>query len=258
MLRWFSHATKDSGPSYALLKAVPSRRLPQELADREASPDFNQWADRIESDLADQTPDEDAPSLVTFLKIGDGLLHLRLPQLEGGCLLAFSTPLRAADYASVGAPGQRFAYFCSSAKQVVSVVTEFRERAGISHVALDRCPRCDVFTTIKASNFDSAARVIHWWKISKATEIARCGLYWDYARSAARNGQLLRARDVALELVGHVTAEDPRSHLLLGKLAIQLHDKQLLRDAKEFLAVLRQGWAIEELQNAKKTRVFEF
>ena len=60
MLRWFSHATKDSGPSYALLKAVPSRRLPQELADREASPDFNQWADRIESDLDDQTPDEDA------------------------------------------------------------------------------------------------------------------------------------------------------------------------------------------------------
>ena len=258
MFRWFSRSTTDSGPSYSLLKVKPSRGLPQDLADREKSPDYQQWRGRIESDLFAQTLDEDAPNFVTFLKTGHGLLQLRLPQLEGGCLLAFSTPLRAADYANVQAPDQTFEYFCSSAKQVVSVVREFREHAGISHVALDRCPRCNVFTTIKASNFDNANAVIQLWKVSKATEIARCGLYLDYARAAARNGQLLRARDVALELVGHVTAEDARSHLLLGKLAVQLHDKQLLREAKGFLTVIKQDWAIEELKNAEKARVLEF
>ena len=60
---------------------------------------------------------------------------------------------------------------------------------------------------------------------------------------AARRGQFLCARDVALELVGHVTVEDTRTHLLLGKLAIKLHDKQLLHEAKKFLAVIRQKWA---------------
>jgi hypothetical protein len=100
--------------------------------------------------------------------------------------------------------------------------------------------------------------VIHLCKIAKATEIARCGLYWDYAQATARNGSLLCARDVALELVGHVTAEDPRSHLLLGKLGIKLRDKRLLREAKEFLAVIKQDWAIAELQAAEKTKVFEF
>jgi hypothetical protein len=138
------------------------------------------------------------------------------------------------------------------------IVKDVHERGGISHVALDRCPRCNVFTMIEASGFVSGAEVIRIWKIFKATETARCGLYWDYARSAARAGQLLRARDVALELVGHVTEEDPRSHLLLGKLAIQLHDKRLLREAKEFLAVSKQDWAIRELENVEKTRVLEF
>ena len=130
---------EQSWPSYSLLRAVPSRGLPQDLADREASPDHEQWRDRIESDLAAQAPDEDRPNFVTFLKSRNGLLQLRLPQLDGGCLLAFSTPLRAADYASVcRLPQLTFKYFCSSPKQVVSVINEFRERANVGHVALDR------------------------------------------------------------------------------------------------------------------------
>ena len=257
MLQWFSRSTRTS-PSYSLLRAVPSRGLPQDLADREASSDFQQWRDRIECDLVAQGCDEDEPNFLTFLKSGNGLLQMRLPQLEGGCLLAFTNPLRAADYASVVVPKQTFAYFCSSPKQVVFGVNELRERAGVRYIALDRCPRCNVFTTVDASNFDNAAKVIMLRNISKATEIARCGLYWEYARSAARSGEFLCARDVVLELVGHVTAEDPRSHLLLGKLAVQLHDKRLLREAKEFLAVLKQEWAIEELRNIEKTRVLEF
>lgn len=258
MFRWFSNTARKGRLSYSLLRAAPSRGVPQELADREASREHQEWRDRIESDLAAQGLDEDEPNFFTFLKSGNGLLQMNLPQLEGGCLLAFSTLLRVADYTSVAAPKQAFEYFCSSPKQVVLVVNEFRQHAGVKYIALDRCPRCDVFVTIEASELGSAARVIQMRNISKATEIARCGLYQEYARSAAKNGEFGRARDVALELVGHVTAEDPRSHLLLGKLAIQLNDKRLLREAKDFLAALKQNWAILELENVEKTRVLEF
>jgi hypothetical protein len=258
MLRWFSRARKDTVPFYSLLKAVPSRGLPPDLAEREASSDYQQWRDRIEADLVAQPVDEDVPNFLTFLKAGNGLLQLRLDGQEGGCLLAFSNPLRASDYASEAAPEQSFEYFCSSAKDVVFVIRHFVEQAGVTHVALDRCPRCNVFCTIHAASLNSATKVIQAWQIAKASQIARSGLYWDYARSAARNGHFLCARDVALELVGHVTAEDPRCHLLLGKLAIQLKDRQLLGEAKKFLAFTKQVWAIEELQISEKTRVFEF
>src|SRR5215469_18973066 len=85
--------------------------------------------------------------LMTFLKAGNGLLQLRMENQEGGCLLAFSNPLRASDYAREAAPEQSFEYFCSSPKQVVSVMQHFVEYAGVTHVALDRCPRCNVFCT---------------------------------------------------------------------------------------------------------------
>jgi len=41
-------------------------------------------------------------------------------------------------------------------------------------------------------------------------------------------------------------------------LAVQLRDKQLLREAKEFLDVLNEDWAIEELTIAEKMRVLEY
>jgi len=59
--------------------------------------------------------------------------ELLLPQLDGGCLLAFSTPLRAADYASVAASKQTFTHFCSSPKQVVFGVNELREGSDVRH-----------------------------------------------------------------------------------------------------------------------------
>jgi len=257
MWRWLS-AGKDELPSYSLLNAVPSRGLPQELADREASADYEQWRDRIEADLFSEATNESAPGFATFLKSGDGLLQILLPESDKGCLLAFSTVLRAADYARTQAPQRKFEFFCSSAAQVVTGVAELRERAGIDHVALDRCPRCSTFMIVGSSSLDTPANVIKVWKISKATEIARCNLYCDYAQAAARAGQLLVARDVALELVGHVTAEDPRVHLLLGKLAVQLRDKTLLREAKRFLILLKHGEIVEELQEAHRTRSVQF
>jgi hypothetical protein len=258
MLRWFSRTPKQSLLSYSLLRAVPSRSLPQELADQEASSEYYEKRERIEADLNAQPYNEDEPKFFTFLKSDNGLLQMLLPELDGGCLLAFSTPFRAVDYASVAAPGKIFACFCSSPKQVVFMRKDLREYADVRHIALDRCPRCDIFTVISASAVDTAAKVVDIRNISLATQIARCNLYCEYARSAATNGEFLRARDVALELVGHVTAEDPRPHLLLGKLAVQLRDKRLLREAKNCLTALKQGQGIEELEIAKKTRRVEF
>jgi hypothetical protein len=232
MFRWFARAAKGNLPCY-------DERL-------------------MDQNQCGLVPKEDGPTFATFLKTGDGFLYLRLPNIEGGCLLAFSTPMRAADYASVQEPNQTFEYFCSSAEQVVFGVKQFREHLGVNHIALDRCPRCNLCVAIESSSLDSAARVIQLWKDRNVQEFARSSLYWDYARTAAKNGQFLRARDVALELVGHVSQEDPRSHLLLGKLAIQLRDKQLIREAKAFLAFSKADREVEELHAAEKTGVLDF
>jgi hypothetical protein len=80
--------------------------------------------------------------------------------------------------------------------------------------------------------------VVTVWSIHKAGELARLELYLDFATQAAGERRTDLARDVALETVGHVTMEDPRLHLLLGKLAVLLKDKALRRDAEAFLSFL--------------------
>jgi hypothetical protein len=44
---------------------------------------------------------------------------------------------------------------------------------------------------------------------------------------------------VALETVGHVTFEDPRPHLLLGQLGVELRDAVLVREARACLRSLK-------------------
>jgi len=72
------------------LIAVPSRSLPQELANREDSPHYRKWRDQFEDDLTAQPCGENEPNFLTFLKSGNGLLQMRSPQQDGGCLLALS------------------------------------------------------------------------------------------------------------------------------------------------------------------------
>jgi len=178
--------------------------------------------------------------------------------LKGRCLLVFSSQLRAADYARIQMPGEKFERCCSTPAQAVMVIQQCCEDTNTSDVALDRCPRCDVLTALSVANLDTADKLIHAWKLLKAVDIARCDLYWNYARIAAREDNLVVARDVALQLVGHVTAEDPRTHLLLGKLAIRLRDQQLLREARSFLDLLKQPAVQEELKTAEKTSDWQF
>ena len=51
----------------------------------------------------------------------------------------------------------------------------------------------------------------------------------------AKTGELFAARDLLLETASHVSFEDPRVHVLLGQVAVALHDRDLLREAKAFL-----------------------
>lgn len=60
-------------------------------------------------------------------------------------------------------------------------------------------------------------------------------LYLTHAQTSARTGELYASRDVLLETAGHVSFEDPRVHVLLGQVAVALHDRELLREAKAFL-----------------------
>jgi hypothetical protein len=109
------------------------------------------------------------------------------------------------------------------------------EASGIETIALDRCPRCSIFTTVATCSLKTSDDLIGLCCIFKATLLARGDLYFSYALESARAGRIEIARDVALETVGHVNLEDPRPHLLLGQLAVKLRDRELLREAKSFL-----------------------
>lgn len=258
-LDWLFRARGDDRlPSYSLLWEVPSRGRPQALARQEDSDEFTASRDQIEADLLAQPYHQDTPDFATFLKTREGLLQILAPELHGGCLLVFSSLFRAADHARTQTPGQKFEYLCSSARQTAGLLETFSDHPSISHLAFDRCPRCNIFVTLKLSAMTSPDRLIRCWRIFTATRIARCILYFEFARTAALNNEPLTARDVALELVGHVSADDPRPHLLLGKLALRLGDKRLLKEAKDFLAFLKQGIALEELRLAEKTKAVQF
>lgn len=243
-----------------MLRDQPSRGLPHDLAEQEDSDDFQACADRIQADLSAQNADQDAPAFAVFLKLGEGLLRLDFPPPQGLCLLVFTSMWRAADYINVRIPDlcDRAEFFASTARETPNVIRHFRQHAGISSIALDRCPRCDIFACLGAEAMESAEKLIQAWRISLATQFARRDLYWSYARSAARDDKPLTARDVALELVGHVTPVHAPTHFLLGKLAIRLQDRHLLREARSFLDFLGEPAAVQELTVLAKTQDWQF
>ena len=249
----------DAIPYYSLLDAVPSRPLPDDLALQEKSEQFSAWRKDIQQKLMTQLIDENAPSFAGFIMQGSGVVQFRSRTGEAICLMTFSSPLRAADYARLKVQGREQLHFLAcSAKEAADVITQCREKAGTTHIAINRCPRCPTCPTISLSSINSASDVVKAFTICAATDLAHVNLYRNYAQHAARNGDLQRARDVALELVGHVTPHDASTHLLLGKLAIRLGDGQLLREAHAFLQHLGSAELGEELRCAEGSdRLYE-
>lgn len=106
------------------------------------------------------------------------------------------------------------------------------EQRGVKSLTIDRCPRCSIFVATEISGLQWAQDLLNVWAIHKATELARLDLYFAYALKSARAGQLAAARDVALEIVGHVSLEDPRPHLFLGELGVALGEPALVNEAQ--------------------------
>ena len=96
------------------------------------------------------------------------------------------------------------------------------------------------------------------WAIGKAIELGWAELYLAYALESVRSGRLEAARDVALETVGHVTMEDPRLHLLLGRIAVGLEDRVLLREAREFLRFFRLSTWERKLDEIERSGSADF
>jgi hypothetical protein len=245
VLSWLRRRkTADALPAYSRVRLIPTRGLPAELAEKEESGEHLARREAIARSLRDPSrrPPLDSPLFVALLSAQEaGVLTINLPQKGASCLPIFSSPIRAADYVgTLLASGPSVKYLSSSPRQLVDMLRDLRG-SGIEQFTLDRCPRCDIFTTFGSASVTTAERALDSWSIFKAGELARLDLYLSHAWVSARAGQLDVARDVALETVAHVSLEDPRAHLLLGQIAVALRDHELLREAKSFLQFLKLG-----------------
>jgi len=262
VLDWLRKKKDPAGelPHYSRLRAIPSRDLPPELEEREQSEAFNARGDVLQRELLEpaRRPSDDKPLFIELLVAEQGVVTIPLPEGGGQCLPVFTTPFRAGDYVrTLLASGPRVQYLALSPLQFIRMLPDL-ESAGVTHVAIDRCPRCSTFSIVELSSTAGAASVVELWAIHKATELARRELYFEYALQSARGGRLEVAREVALEGVGHVSFEDPRLHLLLGQIAISLADRPLLREARAFLRFLRLAPWERKLDEAQRSGSVDF
>jgi len=243
MLDWLTRTkNRKELPEYSALRSTPTRGLPPDLAEAEGSESFAISRENFERELRKlpRRPLEDEPLFMELLEAdGSGVVTIILPDHSGQCLPVFSTPFRAFDYVqTLLASGPSVRYLSSSPLELVQMLHDI-EAIGVKTLALDRCPRCSIFTTTGTCSLKTSDDLIGLWSIFKATQLARENLYLSYALESARARRIEIARDVALETVGHVDLEDPRPHLLLAQLAVKLKDRQLLREAKAFLQFLK-------------------
>lgn len=242
MLDWlFGKRKSKELPEYSLLRSMPTRGLPTELAEKERRETFSLRQDSLQRELLEspRRPADDKPLLTTLLgNEGSGVVTIRLPEREDRCLPVFSTSYRAADYKQTLLPhGPTARYLVSSPVQFIRMLRDL-EALTIRSFAFDPCPRCTIFNSYYSCSVKAPGDVVTIWAIHKATEFARAELYFAYALESARAGRLEVARDVALETIGHVSLEDPNTHLLLGQVAVGLRDRVLLQEAKASLRLL--------------------
>lgn len=262
MLNWLKRGrSRDGMPEYAAIRRTANRGLPSDLADREAGDTFASQREAIELALRapPRRPQEQSPLFVELLAASEGgVVTITLPDSESRCLPIFTSPFRAADYIrTLLTRGPAVQYLSSSPLELVRMLRDLREM-GIETFALDRCPRCSIFTAIGCASLATADDAITCWSITKATELARLDLYLSHARASARAGELETAREVVLETIAHVSFEDPRAHLLLGKIAIALKDRPMLREAKAFLHFFKQDSWESRLDEADRSGGSDF
>jgi hypothetical protein len=263
MMEWLigKKKRKEELPIYSELKSLPTRRLPPELADKEASEFFASQSEACQHELLEPTrrPPKDEPLFTELISEKEGaVVTINPPDNDGGCLPVFSNPLRARDYVQTLLPaGSTVQYLCSSPLELIEMLRDL-EAAGVEAFTLDRCPRCEIVTVIGSDAAKTADDLLTLWAIFKSTELTRADLYFAFALDSARAGQLEVARSVALETIGHVSLEDPRPHLLLGQLGLALKDRRLVDEAKAFLRFLKFEELERKLDDVARSGALDF
>ncbi len=246
-------------PYYTGLERHSLGKVRCDFSDLENSPEMGPLRTEFESELLSlpRCPTEDEP-LLTSLAVGpSGFFTVTLPN-STPCLLTFSTPLRACEYARMHAGSLQCRYLSSSPKEFVQMLGDLRRYGNIQSFALDVCPHCMTFTVLATNSMLTPTDVLKIWAIHKSGELARESLYFARAKEAAGRGDLQEAKETALEAVQHVTTDSARLHLLLGKIALSLKEQKLFREAEAFLEFLDAKRSVQELLAAEETGQIQY
>ncbi|HET7107613.1 MAG TPA: hypothetical protein VFI38_12450, partial [Candidatus Acidoferrum sp.] len=215
-------------PYYTVLEQTRPGKARRDFSDLENSPEIDRLRAEFESELLTlpRLPAEDDPLLTSLLVAPSGFFTVTLPN-STPCLLIFSTPLRAAEYARIHAGALQLKFLSSTPKQFVQMLGDLRSGGNIQNFALDVCPHCMTFPVFSTNSIMTSEQVVKIWAIHKSGELARESVYFARAQAAARRGDFQDAKEVALEAIQHVTSDSARLHLLLGKIALSLKEKQV-------------------------------
>lgn len=248
-------------PEYSALRKTPTRGLPFDLTEQESSQEHSDRHDEIARWLCEspRRPEVESPLFVEIIDIKQqSFLTIENPEDGSRCLPVFSNPFRAADYVrTLLDSSQSVNYLSSSPREFVTMLQDLRE-VGVEKFVLDRCPRCNFFSAIHSGSIITADKAIECWSIIKATQLARLDLYLTHAQTSARTGEFFASRDVLLETAAHVSFDDPRVHVLLGQVAVALHDRELLREAKAFLQFFKFNSSERKLDQAVQSGSLNF
>ena len=249
---------KDSqfGPGLPYYSALDRGRLGQnrsDFSDLEDSPEMDRLRAEFESELLSppSRPPENKP-LLTSLLDPSGVFTSILPNSRP-CLLSFSTPFRAGEYARIHAGSLQLKYLFSSPLEFVRMLGDLRRSGTLESFALDVCPHCTVFPAYDTDSRLTPDGIVKIWAIHKSGELARESLYFARAKEAAARGNLQEAKKTVLEAIQHVTSESPRLHLVVGKIALCLGEKDLFAEARTFLEFLEADEPLQELLAAEKS-----
>jgi hypothetical protein len=245
----------SSLPRYAALEKSCVGKDRRDFSDLEDSPQLDSLRDQFQSELLSPSryPAEDEPLLITFFIGSSGVFTLTEPDSKRPCLLTFSSPIRAGEYARIHAGSLSLRYFSSSPKGFVRMMGDLKRSGTLESFALDVCPHCMIFPVYEINSQFAPEHIIKTWATHKSGELARESLYFARATEATAKGDFRDAKETALYAIQHVTSESPRLHLLLGKISLSLGDKDLFREVKAFLEFLQADHFLQDLLAAEQS-----
>ena len=253
-------------PSFPTYSVVRRDRTPRDAEDcqiLEDSPEIECLRNNIQPELLSESrrPKDNEPLLVTLFSEASGdpncvkgiNFFTKTLQDSQPCLLAFSSPFRAADYARIHAKTMALRAMHSSPDEFVRMICDLLRISTVRRLALDVCPHCETFPAVSPSTSFNAETAVRLWAIHKSCELARESFYFACASDAFTQGDLRKAKITGLKVVEHVTAESPRLYLLLGKIALSLGEEELFSAACHFLEYLNADEALQDLRASQKS-----